>query len=159
MRNFSVDKPPHHEKVSSIEAEYIMYVFSRVWRHIRRDNHSKLRNFINSWEMAKTTIKRCKWLNWKTRDELLCAFAGMTSLTRDSKLCNFITWWELIKTPQNFIQGSFSTKSFEFCYKNWGRVFGLRSSLTHSFPMNPFSTHWKHQKTVRYILFLRFQKV
>ena len=23
-------------------------------------------------------------------------------------------------------------------------------SLIHSFPMNPFSTHWKHQKTVRF---------
>ena len=37
----------------------------------------------------------------------------MTSLTPDLELYNFITSWELIKTAQNFVQGSFSIKSLK----------------------------------------------
>ena len=49
-------------------------------------------------------------------------FAGMTSLTTDSELYNFIASWELTKTPQHFVQGSFSIKSLKLklWHKNRG---------------------------------------
>ena len=76
-------------------------------------NRSKLRNFISSWKMVKNTIKFYRlFLNKtnKTRVEMFCTSAGMTSLTLNPRLRNFITPGNLIKTPQNFIQGSFSIK-------------------------------------------------
>ena len=47
----------------------------------------------------------------------------MTSFTQNSLLFNFITFSELTKTPQNFVQGSFSQKSTKVCCKNRGEVF------------------------------------
>ena len=41
------------------------------------------------------------------------------------------------------------TMILEFSYFREGRCWTLRL-LTHSFPMHPFSTLWKHQKTVRF---------
>ena len=41
---------------------------------------------------------------------MFCTLAGMTSLTPDAKLLNFINSGTLIKTPQNYVQGSFSIK-------------------------------------------------
>lgn len=90
-------------------------------------NHSKFCNFINSWQMLKTTIELRKRFYFhkinkkngkKTRNELFCSFAGMTLLTLGSKLCNFVTSWELIKTQKNFVQSSFFIKSLKSCYKN-----------------------------------------
>ena len=76
--------------------------------------------------MVKTTIKLCNFFFHKisttgakkTRAEMFCKFTVVTSLAPNSKLCNFITSWELIKTPQNFLQDSFSIKSLKLCYKN-----------------------------------------
>ena len=48
----------------------------------------------------------------------------MTSLTPVSKVSNFITLWELIKTLQNFVQGSFSIESLKLCHKNKGDFLG-----------------------------------
>ena len=44
---------------------------------------------------------------------MLYIFAGIMSLTPDSELYNFITLGELIITPQNFVEGSFSIKSLK----------------------------------------------
>ena len=44
---------------------------------------------------------------------MLYIFAGIMSLTPDSELYNFITLGELITTPQNFVEGSFSIKSLK----------------------------------------------
>ena len=41
---------------------------------------------------------------------MFCTFAGVMSLTTDSKPYNFITSWELIKAPQNYVQGQPGTK-------------------------------------------------
>ena len=49
-------------------------------------------------------------------------FAGMTSVTSNSKFCSFITSLKLIKTPQNFVQGSFSIKLIKTCHKSRGEV-------------------------------------
>ena len=59
---------------------------------------------------------------------MLCIFVGMTSFLPDSKLWNFFTSGELIKSPQNFVQGSFFIKSLRLCQ---GSCFGLISSLSH----------------------------
>ena len=67
------------------------------------------------------------------------------SLTLDSKLCNFITSWELIKTPQNFLQDSFSIKSLKLCYKN-GVSF---------WPQGPFKKDIKYWLSAR----LHYQKL
>ena len=56
-------------------------------------------------------------------------FAGMMSFTQDSEVYNFITSWELITTPQNFVQGSFSIKSLKLWHKTRGDFFGLSSPL------------------------------
>ena len=77
--------------------------------------------------MVKNTIKLCrrfflqkvnKNIQKKTRSEMFCAFAGMTSLTSNLKLHNFITSEKLIKTPQNIVQGSFPVKLTKVYHKN-----------------------------------------
>ena len=77
--------------------------------------------------MVKTTIKFCKSfffyeINKNMQEKRTKCFyiCGMTSLTLDSKHCNFITSEELIKTPQNFVQDSFSKKSLRSCHKHRG---------------------------------------
>ena len=99
-------------------------------------NDSKLCNFISTWEMGKATIKLCKKFffhkfnkNTQRKPWMKCFVHSLVSrhLTLDSKLCNFITLWELIKAPQNFVQGTFSIKSLKICHKNRGEF--LVSSL------------------------------
>ena len=48
-----------------------------------------------------------------------CPFAVLTSLASNFKLNNFITSWKLIKTPQNFVQGSFSVNVTKYGIKTW----------------------------------------
>ena len=123
-----------------------MYVYSRVWHHLRWDkiiDHSKFRNFTSSWEMAKATIKLCRRFIFhkinrknakKTTDEFFCTFAGMTLLTPNSELCNFITSGQLIKTPQNFVQSSFFHKIIKNIPQKQWWVFCPRSpSVLHEF--------------------------
>ena len=74
--------------------------------------------------MVKTITKGAFSINkikmWKeNQDSMFCTFAGMKSLM-NSKLCNFITSREQIKTPQKFLQDTFSIKSLKLCHKNWG---------------------------------------
>ena len=46
---------------------------------------------------------------------MVCIFAGMKSLMLTGKLCNFMTLCKMIKTPQHFVQGSFSIKLSKIC--------------------------------------------
>ena len=57
--------------------------------------------------------------------------SGMTSLTLNPKLCNFITSWNLIKMPQNFVQGSLSLKSTKIWYRIRGKVLVSRPIQEH----------------------------
>ena len=50
-------------------------------------------------------------------------FGGMTSLTPNSKLWKFLTSWKLIKTPYNFVQGSWSIKLTKVYHKNRSEAF------------------------------------
>ena len=54
----------------------------------------------------------------KTRGEIFCTFSSMKSRTLYSKLGNFVTSWNMTKTPQNFVQGSFSIKLTKEFHKN-----------------------------------------
>ena len=96
-----------------------------------------IENFATSWVRKKYTKnaiklirrfflhksnKKCK----KTTGEMFCIFAGTTSLTLNSKLYNFITSRNLIKTPQNYAQGSFSIKLTKICHENRVEVLTLK---------------------------------
>ena len=45
---------------------------------------------------------------------------------------------------------TWSRYHYSFKYVSSSRITCYSCLLTHSFPMNPFSTPWKHQKTVRF---------
>ena len=93
-------------------------------------NHGKLRNFISSLKMYKNTTKNTtgffsinltkKKNSKKIRCEMFCTFECMTSLELNSKLYKFLTSTNLIKTPQDFVQDSFSMQLREICHKNRG---------------------------------------
>ena len=87
-------------------------------------NHPKLSKFITPWQktpwnFVETSLFSIKLTIWK---ETVSALVGMMSLASNSKLCNFITSLKLIKTPQKFVQGSFSVKLIKICHKNRGEV-------------------------------------
>ena len=78
-------------------------------------DYSKYCNFINLWELVKTTIKWCerfysikltKISKAKQRWNVLY-IRGYDVTHAGLKLCNFTTSWELIKTPQTAVQSSF----------------------------------------------------
>ena len=112
---------------------HIIYVQLRVWHDLRVRHNLIIQNFTTSWIHNKWSkrpkncelCKRFFSLNKqiyakKTRNKILYIFAGIMSLTPDSELYNFITSWELITTPQNFVQGSFSIKSLKLWHQNRG---------------------------------------
>ena len=68
--------------------------------------HSKLCNFISSWEIIK-----------RYQETMLKVLSGMKSLILKLKLCNFITSWKLIKTPQNFVRVLSCLKLIKICHK------------------------------------------
>ena len=93
-------------------------------------NHSKLCNFTSSWKMVKNTIKlyyRKRFLHKsnknvrKTRGDMFYAFVGMASHAPNTKLCNSVTSWNLTKSPQNFVQCSFSIELTRIWHKNKGK--------------------------------------
>ena len=112
-----------------------------------QSNYFKLCNFISSWKIIKNTIKPCRRLllhkinrNMQRKSRLKCfVHSRYDVITLNSKLYNFITLWKLMKTPQNFLQGSFSVRLTKLCHKNggkglasgplyWLKFFELRSS-------------------------------
>ena len=106
-------------------------------------NHWKLRNFAISRKMDKNTMKlyrRFFLLNKKnakkTGGELFCTLGGMTSLTLNPNIYNFITYWNLIKTPRNFVQDSFSIKSTKTWQESSGEVF--RSHFPFKVPLHTY---------------------
>ena len=108
-------------------------------------NHGKLRNFISSLKMYKNTTKLYRFFlhksykkknSKKIRWEMFCTFECMTSLELNSKLYKFLTSTNLIKTPQNFVQDSFSMQLRKICHKNRVEFFAsgpLQVCYTHSF--------------------------
>ena len=69
-------------------------------------------NFIRGFSSINLT-KTAK----KTRGEMLCRLAVMTSLMLNSKLYNLITSWNLIKTPKKILHSSFSIKLTKYVIK------------------------------------------
>ena len=100
------------------------FIHSLVWRHSRRiQNFITLQGliktpqkFISLWETVKTTIKLCKRfffhkINKKMQSKPGIKYFIHSLVWRHSRrIQNFITLQGLIKTPQKFIQGSFSIK-------------------------------------------------
>ena len=85
-----------------------------------------------SFSIKLTKILKTPPLN---RGEMLYIFARMTSVRSNSKLCYIITSLKIIKTLQNFKQGSFSIKLRNICKKQ-PRNYGL------SFPIILFGTKY-----------------
>ena len=119
-----------------------------------QSNHSKLCIFISSRKKVKDTItlfrkfifhKINKKFEKKTSGKMFCTFAGMTSLASNSKLCNFVTSLKLVKTPQNFVQGSFSIKLMKICHekvKFWSQVpFKINRKSTTAISLTSLSFH------------------
>ena len=109
-------------------------------------NHSKFSKFISSWKMFEKTFKLCrrfflhktnKKTAKRTRSEMFCTFAGMTSLSLNWIICNFMILWNLTKMPQNFVQSSFSIKLKKKCYKNRGNVLASVRGLNKEFLKGP----------------------
>ena len=81
---------------------YILRV--RIWTRINRNT----RLFPIHPRRTLVVFSFCN-PNWNIlKLDLIFPVCSMKSLTLNSKLCNFITSWKLIKTPHNFVQGSFS---------------------------------------------------
>ena len=68
--------------------------------------------------------KKCKENQWKM-------FCISQVLTLNSKFCNFTTFWNVTKTPQNFVQDSFSIRLTKICYKNRGEILGSGPFKSH----------------------------
>ena len=136
MIPFSFHRISFSKFTCKTQSAYFVCSFACMASLVSSFNHSKLRKFISLWKINQNTIKlyrriffykankKCK----KTRGEMFCTFAGMTSLMLNSKLYIFITYWNLIKVRQNFVKDPFSIKLTKICHKNRGEVL-VSSSL------------------------------
>ena len=77
-----------------------------------KNGQNTIKLFIGGFFSLKVT-KNAK----KTRGDMFYTFAGMTSHKLNAKLCNFITSWNLMRSPRNFVQRSFSIQLTKICQK------------------------------------------
>ena len=110
--------------------QWIMWMTSVTLRHSLIIYSLWLHNFV---KMIKNTTKLCRrFFPHKSNMQMIemgwnvLCICSMTALTSNSKLCRFMTPQKVIKTPENFAQGSFSVKLTKICHKN--KREGLASS-------------------------------
>ena len=90
-----------------------------------RVNHSKLHNFINMWKIVKNAIKLCiRFIlhKYAKKTKVRC-FVHLRVRRHICRIQNFFTKWKLVKTPQNFAQGTISLKLTKRYIKNGDEVF------------------------------------
>ena len=96
-------------------------------------NYLKLRNFISSWEMVKTTIKLCKRFFFHKIKKNMQRKPRMKYFIHLQVWCHSLWIQNSARTDQNttkWVQVCFSIKSRKLCHKNRGDFFGFR------FPLN-----------------------